>query len=110
MRLNSNLPQLNQVNKTATFLKWFNKLKDPMAIAFIQSRIDRLKLGNFGDHKSVGGGIYELRIDTGKGYRVYYAKQEERIYLLTNGGDKTTQQEDIAKAKAIWNAIKQGTQ
>ncbi|MDH2998999.1 hypothetical protein A1D22_03870 [Pasteurellaceae bacterium LFhippo2] len=88
-------------------MKWFQKLKDPLAIATIQNRIDRLRLGNFGDHKSVGNGIYELRIAVGAGYRVYYAKQEERIYLLTNGGDKSSQQSDIEKAKAIWQIIKE---
>lgn len=98
-------PLLNQINKTQTFIKWFSKLKDPIAIAHIQHRIDRLRLGNLGDHKSVGNGVYELRIDTGKGYRVYYAQQGSRIYLLTNGGDKTTQKVDIEKAKAIWQAI-----
>lgn len=98
--------QLNRINKTATFIKWFSKLKDPRAVAMIQNRIDRLKLGNFGDHKSVGGGVFEMRIDTGKGYRVYYAQQGEKIYLLMNGGDKTTQQADIEKARAIWQALK----
>ncbi|OOH89853.1 hypothetical protein BMT54_05305 [Pasteurellaceae bacterium 15-036681] len=98
---------INSVNKTAIFIKWFQRLKDPMAIAAIQNRIDRLKLGNFGDHKSVGEGVYELRITVGVGYRIYYVKQGKSIYLLTNGGDKSTQAQDIEKAKIIWRMIKQ---
>ena len=106
MSLNTETLLINRVNKTAIFMKWFQKLNNPMAIATIQNRIDRLKLGNFGDHKSVGDGVYELRITVGAGYRIYYAKQGKNIYLLINGGDKSSQSSDIEKAKIIWQMLR----
>ncbi|WP_409041015.1 type II toxin-antitoxin system RelE/ParE family toxin [Mannheimia haemolytica] len=64
--------------------------------------------GNFGDHKSLAGtgGLYEMRIATGAGYRIYYAQQGNVIYILLHGGDKSTQQADIEKAKALWAELK----
>lgn len=69
-------------------------------------RVDRARLGNFGDHKSVGDGVYEMRLTTGAGYRIYYAQRGEIVYILLNGGDKSTQQADIDKAKVIWSSLK----
>ena len=72
-------------------------------------RIQRIKQnGNFGDCDPVGEGISELRIHYAKGYRVYLKKYEERIVFLLNGGDKSTQQKDIVKAKLIWSEYKDG--
>ncbi|MDO4698773.1 MAG: type II toxin-antitoxin system RelE/ParE family toxin [Pasteurellaceae bacterium] len=62
--------------------------------------------GNLGDYKSVGGGVYEMRVFTGKGYRAYFTQQDGITYWLLCGGDKSTQQADIAKAKAIWQLLK----
>lgn len=84
-------------------MAWFKSIKDPIAKIAIVKRIERAKHGNFGDHKSVGNSIYEMRIAVGKGYRVYYSQVGDVIYLLINGGDKSTQQADIEKAKALWN-------
>ena len=61
-----------------------------------------MELGNFGDSKSIGDGVAELRIHFGSGYRVYYAKEGTSIYLLLCGGDKSSQSRDIKQAKALW--------
>ena len=82
------------------FTEWLAALKDRQARARIQTRINRLVLGNPGDHRALDGGVIELRIDWGPGYRVYFAQTGDVILLLLCGGDKTTQQKDIAHAKA----------
>lgn len=99
----------NQIILTATFSEWLNGLKNPIAKATVARRIKNAIKGNFGDHKLLAGtgGISEMRIDTGKGYRIYYAQQGEVIYILLNGGDKSTQQADIAKASEIWAELRQ---
>ncbi|MBN6074037.1 type II toxin-antitoxin system RelE/ParE family toxin [Aggregatibacter actinomycetemcomitans] len=94
------------IEQTNIFVKWFKSLKDPLAKISILKRIERAEMGNFGDYKSVGNGIYEMRITTGAGYRVYYAQKGDVIYLLLNGGNKSTQQADIEKAKLIWEEVK----
>ena len=81
------------------FDQWFKTLKDVKAKSLIVSRLDRIKLGNFGDVTPVGDGIHELRFHFGPGYRIYYAKIETQIILLMCGGAKKTQQKDIEKAK-----------
>ena len=89
------------IKKTEKFEKWIRSLKDKAAIARINIKIRRLQLGNFGDVKSVGGGISELRIDYGPRYRVYFCKIQNTVVLLINGGDKSSQNEDIDRAKSI---------
>ncbi|SRR6266851_626503 len=81
---------------------WLRGLRDVQARARIRVRIDRLSLGNAGDARPVGGGVCELRIDYGPGYRVYYAQSGTDIILLLCGGDKTTQAADIRLAQAYW--------
>ena len=68
----------------------------------ILSRLRRVELGNLGDWKSVGGGVNELRIDFGPGYRVYFARRGNTVIVLLAGGDKSTQAADIRRAKSIW--------
>lgn len=80
---------------TEIFDKWFSKLKDQQAKKRIQVRIDRVEDGNFGDSKSIGEGVSELRFFFGSGYRVYYCKQGQRVIILLAGGDKSTQSKDI---------------
>jgi putative addiction module killer protein len=80
------------------FVKWIESLKDVRARAKIKVRLTRLRLGNLGDYKSVGDGVYELRIDEGIGYRVYFA-QEPDMKIILLGGSKKTQPQDIGKAK-----------
>lgn len=75
--------------------------------ARIQTRIDRVELGNFGDHKRVGRGVSELRIDFGPGYRVYYSSDGEELVILLAGGTKKRQARDIATAQAWWRAYQQ---
>lgn len=95
-----------QIKKTEYFSKWHDKLKDARARMKIYFRIEQTKLGNFGDFKFVGDGIYEMRIHYGPGYRIYYTKEDDVVVLLLVGGDKTTQQKDIEKAKELKNEKK----
>ena len=96
------------INQTSQFQKWFKALKDLRAKAKIAMRLRRAENGNWDDCKSVGDGVFEMRITEGKGYRIYYARQGDIVYLLLNGGDKSTQAEDIASAKAVWTKINGG--
>lgn len=101
-------PSVNQIIITDNFSKWLEGLKNPIAKATIARRIKNTIKGNFGDHKSLAGtgGLYEMRIATGAGYRIYYARQENIIYILLHGGDKSTQQADIEKAKILWDELR----
>ncbi|PXW85777.1 putative addiction module killer protein [Nitrosomonas sp. Nm84] len=85
------------------FKKWLESLLDRQARARILVRIQRLAAGNFGDCKPIAEGIWELRIDHGAGYRVYYAKAGEKLILILAGGDKRRQQTDIETALEYWN-------
>lgn len=91
------------------FAGWFGVLADRQAQARIQARIYRLQNGLFGDCQPVGEGVWELRIDWGPGYRVYYARAGEKILLLLCGGDKRKQQADIKRAKDYWHDYKERT-
>lgn len=84
------------------FTKWLNALRDVAGRQRIYARVGRLEAGNFGDCKSVGGGVWELRLFFGPGYRVYFAKEGTEVILLLCGGDKKTQKHDIAEAKTYW--------
>ncbi len=86
---------------------WLSRLRDKIGQAKIYARIARAENGNFGDYKSVGEGVNELRVDAGPGYRVYYAIDEsDEIILLLMGGDKSSQSADIAAAKTYWKLHK----
>ena len=89
------------VKQTEIFSKWLLKLKDTKAKVAILRRIQRVQEGNFGDYKKISSEISELRITTGPGYRIYYTKQNEEIVILLIAGDKSTQTDDILKAKKI---------
>lgn len=86
---------------SATFKQWFQSMRDRRARARIQARIDRFATGNPGDVKPVRGGVFELRIDYGPGYRVYYIRQGQLAIILLNGGDKDSQARDIEKALSL---------
>jgi len=86
------------VEETETYREWINALTDKLGRARIQVRVDRLVHGNPGEHRNLTGGISELKIDLGPGYRVYYSKRGNRLLLLLAGGDKSTQQKDIEMA------------
>ena len=87
--------------KSATFDAWFGSLRDVRAKARIAARLDRVADGNFGDVKPVGGGVSELRIDCGPGYRVYFVQRGAVLVVVLAGGDKRTQRIDIETAQRI---------
>ncbi len=89
------------VQKTNHFEQWFLNLRDRTTRLRIQARIDRIEDGNFGDHKSVGENVFEMRLQFGSGYRIYYVERNNQIVILLAGGDKSTQSTDIQNAIAI---------
>ncbi|HEX5958040.1 MAG TPA: type II toxin-antitoxin system RelE/ParE family toxin [Hyphomicrobiaceae bacterium] len=91
-----------QVVRTDVFDEWLRALRDVKGRARIDMRIRRLADGNPGDVRPVGKGVSELRIDTGPGYRVYYASRGDALIVLLAGGDKASQPRDIEKALALW--------
>lgn len=95
------------IEKSIEFDKWLKRLKDLRAKAKILFRIQKLENeGHFGDCKPVGNGINEMKINYEKGYRIYFKETDGKIIILLIGGDKSTQQKDIEKAKNIWNNLK----
>ena len=82
--------------------KWLNSLNDRSARARIRVRLNRVRLGNFGDCRPVGKGVNELRVDYGPGYRVYYGRSKTAIVILLCGGSKRSQSKDIPLAQAYW--------
>ena len=93
----------------APFSEWLDSLRDRRGQAVIAARVDRVQLGNFGDCRSIGGGVSELRIHFGPGYRVYFGQDGGEIVLLLCGGAKQTQPRDIAKAKVYWGDYRSRT-
>jgi len=94
------------IEKTTEFDKWLIKLKDLKAKAKILFRIQKIETdGHFGDCKPVGDGIREIRVNFAKGYRVYFKEKDGKIIILLIGGNKSSQQKDIEKAKEIWKKI-----
>ena len=87
-----------EIRQTRAYIRWFDKIRDTQARARILTRIRRLSLGNPGDVRPVGGGVSEMRIDYGPGYRVYYARRGDTTVVLLAGGNKNTQDRDIRRA------------
>lgn len=95
------------IEKTTEFDKWFKKINDLRAKAKILFRLQKLeKDEHFGDCEPVGDGIRELKINYAKGYRVYFKEIDGKVIILLMGGDKSSQQQDIVKAKEIWKKLK----
>jgi putative addiction module killer protein len=90
-----------EIRQTAIFSLWLRALRDQRAKARIVARIRRASFGNVGDVRSVGARVSEMRIDHGPGYRVYFVRRGDTLIVLLCGGDKSTQDHDIARAKAI---------
>ena len=90
-----------EIRKTEIFVEWLDNLRDSRARARIIARLDRMEMGNFGDVRPVGGGVNELRIHCGPGYRVYFVRRGPAVVVLLCGGDKKTQHADIAKARKL---------
>ena len=93
-------------NGDKPYSEWFASLRDSEARIRIRARVNRARAGNFGDHKFFSGGVGELRIDHGPGYRVYFAVYQGAVIILIGGGNKTTQDEDIAAAMNLWEQYK----
>ena len=96
---------MNTFLQTDEFDAWMEGLKDDVAKARILARIRSAEAGNFGDSEAVGGGISEMRIHVGPGYRLYYCRREAVVYLLLCGGNKSTQKKDIKLAKSILKTL-----
>ena len=92
---------------TEIFDGWFDSLRDKLAARRIQARIDRAEEGNFGDHKSVGEGVSEMRIHHGPGFRVYFTLRGLEVVILLAGGDKSSQAKDIQTAQELARQLKE---
>lgn len=90
-----------EVRRTVEFDRWLDGLRDRAGRSRIMARIDRLALDNPGDVKPVGGGVSEMRIDHGPGYRIYFVRRGAVVVVLLCGGDKSSQSRDITRAKAL---------
>ena len=97
-------------NGREPFTEWFESIRDQKIQDRIQTRLDLMTLGNFGDRKSVGAGVFELRLHFGSGYRIYFGEIDNMIVLLLCGGDKSSQRQDIKRAKAYWLEYKETKQ
>ena len=93
------------IEQTESFANWHSTLRDLRAKSAIARRIERAENGNFGDTKSVGSGISEIRIDVGAGYRVYFTIRSGLMVILLAGGDKSTQRADINRAIKLANEV-----
>lgn len=89
------------IKKTDVYARWLDNLRDIRARARVLAKVERLAAGNPGDAKSVGGGVSEMRIDYGPGYRVYFTRRGNEIVILLAGGDKSTQDADIKTAQEL---------
>ena len=92
-------------NGNEPFVEWLSSIRDKTTVARIRSRLRRIEeTGNLGDYRSVGGGVFEFRLQFGAGYRIYFGKIGDDAILLLRGGDKGSQSRDIEKAKTDWKA------
>lgn len=90
-----------EIIQSETFKRWLSALGDRQAKARIQTRLDRMADGHFGDIEPVGDGVSEMRIHCGPGYRLYFMQRDQRLVILLCGGDKSSQSHDIQQAKTI---------
>lgn len=90
-----------EVTQTGLFAKWLAALRDRKAQTVIAARIDRVRAGNLGNCRALGDGLWELKIDFGPGYRLYYTIEDGRLVILLAGGDKSSQERDIAAARTM---------
>ena len=97
------IKKLELQNGQVPFDDWFDSLRDWKMQVGVDARLARVRAGNFGDCKSVGAGVFELRIALGPGLRVYYGLQGRQVVVLVGGGDKSTQSRDIRRAQQLWH-------
>lgn len=90
-----------EIRRTEEYARWLEKLRDAEARSRIRIRLRRLAAGNAGDVRAVGGGVSELRIDYGPGYRIYYVHRGPTLVILLAGGDKSSQDRDILRALGL---------
>jgi len=105
--LERKIKKLELQNGLVPFDEWFESLRDLRMQAAVDARLTRVRAGNFGDCKSVGGGVFELRISFGPGLRVYYGLHGQKIVVLLGGGDKHGQRRDIRRAQELWQQFKE---
>jgi putative addiction module killer protein len=91
------------------FTEWLRALRDAATRNRIRQRIARVRLGNFGDTRSVGDGVFELRIHLGPGYRLYFGRPGDRVVILLCGGDKGSQARDVERAREFWRDYRSRT-
>lgn len=102
-----NLQIYRDENGNEPFEQWFSSIRDARTSARIDNRLKRVRLGLLGDQRSIGEGVFELRLDFGPGYRIYFARMGGEDILLLTGGDKNSQQRDITIAKRYWQHFKE---
>ena len=100
------IKKLELQNGLVPFDEWFDALRDMRMQAAVDARLTRVRAGNFGDCKSVGGGVFELRISLGPGLRIYYGFHGQKIVVLLGGGDKSSQLRDIRRAQELWQQFR----
>lgn len=100
---------MNRFLRTPEFDAWLKALRDPVTTGRVIARIRSAEAGNFGDCRPVGESVSEMRIHVGAGYRLYYCRRGEVVYLLLCGGDKSSQRSDIDRAKAILRRLEHET-
>lgn len=88
------------------FEDWLESLRDTSLVRAVYARLTRIRDGNFGDHKSVGDGVFEIRIHKGPGLRVYYGLEGSSLVVLLGGGEKNSQVHDIQRAKQLWRSYR----
>lgn len=96
---------MTEVRQTAEFSRWLGRLKDANAVARIVVRIRRMEQGNPGDVKGLGGGLMEMRIDYGAGYRIYLTRRGAAVVILLCAGDKRTQRQEIKRARELMELV-----
>ncbi|WP_245394948.1 type II toxin-antitoxin system RelE/ParE family toxin [methanotrophic endosymbiont of Bathymodiolus puteoserpentis (Logatchev)] len=103
-----NISMIYEIKKTIHFDNWLAGLKDAKTKARVLLRVRQVSQGNFGDHKSLGAGLFEMRFFFGSGYRIYYTVKNKQVVILLTGGDKSSQEKDIKKAKSILDTVRLG--
>ncbi|HEY3856875.1 MAG TPA: type II toxin-antitoxin system RelE/ParE family toxin [Verrucomicrobiae bacterium] len=101
------IQKLQLDNGRVPFDDWYHSLLDKKMRAAVDVRLARVRLGNFGNKRSLGSGVFELKIDLGPGLRVYYGEHAGTMVILLGGGDKSTQQRDISMAIRLWRQWKE---
>ena len=96
----------NLPNGKCPFIEWVENLKNRKVAAIVKTRLERVMLGNYGDHRAVGDELYELKIHESPGYRIYFVELSKNIVLILLGGNKSSQKRDIQKAKKYWLEFK----